>query len=211
MASARALRIHVATVHPAHLNWMHDVLRQADIELIDSLTEGAAHVVIDTPFGWTFEHLASIDGPTRTRTLVVTPGTHPAYLDCVASHHVSGVASLTEPHSILAGLYAAASGQRSYHYRSPLTFMELRVIRLLLQGEDTEGTATSLGVSFKTVNAHVSNALGKLGADSRAQLLVKVLGGTQESWDGYRAGAAGYLPGPLGTLIGGQADVAKAA
>jgi len=116
-----------------------------------------------------------MDSIERAKTLVITQATHPAYLDCIASFHVSGVALATDEHAILAGFYAAAASQRTYQYRSTLTYMELRVVRLLLTGSGTNDIAASLGISFKTVNAHVSNVLAKLGCDSRTQLVIALL------------------------------------
>lgn len=46
---------------------------------------------------------------------------------------------------------------------------------MLLQGLDTSSVATKLKVTPKTVNAHVSNALSKLGFESRAQYIAALL------------------------------------
>lgn len=54
--------------------------------------------------------------------------------------------------------------------------MELRVTRLLLAGMGTEDVATRLRVSGKTVNAHISNVLVKLGYENRAQYIAAILG-----------------------------------
>jgi DNA-binding CsgD family transcriptional regulator len=72
---------------------------------------------------------------------------------------VSGVVCSTDEPALLSGVYAAATAQRTYQWRSGLTYMELRVTRALLRGLDTRGIATSLSISAKTVNAHVSNIL----------------------------------------------------
>jgi len=187
MAPTQALGLFVSSAHPAYLAWIQALLQRSDVDVRDTLDDDVAHVLIDAPFGWTLHRLAQLDGTTRSRTLIVTARTHPAYLDCLASHHVSGVATVTEPHDIVAGAYAAASSKRTYHYRSNLTFMELRVLRLLLQGVDTLTAANRLDVSYKTINAHVSNALGKLGVEGRAQMIVHLLGGTEASWKALEA------------------------
>jgi DNA-binding NarL/FixJ family response regulator len=59
---------------------------------------------------------------------------------------------------------------------SGLTRSELRIVRLLLQGYETREIARRADASEKTVNAHISNVLGKLGYRDRAQLIAKVLG-----------------------------------
>lgn len=170
------LGVHVRTSHPAFLTLIQEIMERPDVEPHGTGGSGVAHVLLDFPLTWTLYQLERLDSIDRARTLVVTQATHPAYLDCLASYHVSGVATSTDERGIIAGLYAAASAQRSYHYRSPLTFMELRVVRLLLMGYDTQRAAKDLGVSYKTVNAHVSNALCKLGYENRAQLVVHILG-----------------------------------
>jgi len=170
------LGVHVRTSHPTFLSLIHEVMERPDVEPHGTGGSGVAHVLLDFPLTWTLYQLERLDSIDRARTLVVTQATHPAYLDCLASYHVSGVATSTDERGIIAGLYAAASAQRSYHYQSPLTFMELRVVRLLLMGYDTQRAAKDLGVSYKTVNAHVSNTLCKLGYENRAQLVVHLLG-----------------------------------
>lgn len=188
MASTHKLKIFVSSSHPAHLSWVRDLLQHPDVEVMDAPGEGIANVIIDVTFGWTLAKLAQLDSIARARTLIVTSSMHPVYLDCLGSHHVSSVASMSDPQGILAGAYAAAAAQRSYHYRSPLTYMELRVLRLLLKGVDTVGVAAALDVSFKTVNAHVSNTLGKMGVDGRAQMLVNLLGGAPNDLDAWDPG-----------------------
>jgi NarL family two-component system response regulator LiaR len=51
----------------------------------------------------------------------------------------------------------------------PLTERETEVLRLLAQGQANKHIARSLHIAEKTVKAHVSNILGKLGVQSRTQ------------------------------------------
>jgi DNA-binding NarL/FixJ family response regulator len=88
---------------------------------------------------------------------------------------VSGVVCSTDEPALLSGVYAAATAQKTYQWRSGLTYMELRVTRALLRGLDTRGIATSLSISTKTVNAHISNILCKSGAENRAQYVAQLL------------------------------------
>lgn len=82
----------------------------------------------------------------------------------------------TDAERAVAALYAAATGTASTTITSGLTPTELRVVRLLLQGFGTREIARKVSASEKTVNAHISNVLGKLGYRDRAQLVAKVLG-----------------------------------
>lgn len=178
--SQNTLGIHVHSSHPTFLSLIQEVMERPDVEPTGMGGSGVAQVLLDFPLTWSLYQLERLDSIDRARTLIVTQATHPAYLDCLASYHVSGVVTSTDAHGMVAGLYSAAAAQRSYHYKSPLTFMELRVVRLLLMGYDTQRAARDLGVSFKTINAHVSNALCKLGYDSRAQLVVHLMGADPE-------------------------------
>jgi len=58
----------------------------------------------------------------------------------------------------------------------PLTRREAQVIRLIADGLDTAEIADTLEVSPNTVRSHVRNAMSKLGARTRAQLVARVLG-----------------------------------
>lgn len=179
--SPEPLGVHVQSSHPMFVSLIQSIMDRPDVEPTGMGGHGVAHVLLDFPLSWSLYQLEQLDSIERARTLVATQATHPAYLDCLASYHVSGVVTTTDTHALLGGLYAAAAAQRSYHYRSPLTYMELRVTRLLLMGFDTQRVARDLSVSYKTVNAHVSNILCKLGYDSRAQLVAYLMGGYPEA------------------------------
>lgn len=152
------------------------VLDQIEAEIAKVPNQFTAHLLLDFPMTWALGKLSDMNSLDRARTLVVTQGTHPAYLDLIASFHVSGVAGTEDPRAIVAGIYAAASSLKTYHWRSGLTYMELRVTRLLLLGHDTAASAEQLRISQKTVNAHVSNILAKLGLESRTQFIATLVG-----------------------------------
>jgi len=136
----------------------------------------SAHLLLDLPTTWALGQLDRLDSIQRARTVVVTQGFHPAYLDAIGSFHVSGVVTTLDEKTVLSSVFAAASALRTYQWRSGLTYMELRVTRLLIRGATTQEIAEMLRISVKTVNAHVSNILVKLGYENRAQYVAALLG-----------------------------------
>ena len=61
---------------------------------------------------------------------------------------------------------------------APLSAREFEVARLVAQGRTNPEIATELGISRKTVSAHVEHILGKLSVDRRAGIA---------AWVGARA------------------------
>jgi ATP/maltotriose-dependent transcriptional regulator MalT len=55
----------------------------------------------------------------------------------------------------------------------PLTRREQEVLRLLAEGASNQEIATTLVIQLSTVKKHVSNLLGKLGAESRTQAIAQ--------------------------------------
>lgn len=171
----RKIGARVKSAHETFENLVSEILTRAGLSSPEPANGGVAEIVLDYPLTWSFGQLDTMNSVERARTLVVTQAAHPAYHDCLASYHVSGVVESTNEPAMLSAIYAAASAQKSYHWKSGLTYMELRVARLLLRGYDTNRAAAHLSISFKTINAHVSNMLGKLGYENRAQLVAGLL------------------------------------
>lgn len=171
-------------LHASHSSFrtlIEPLLTRNGLRQTDAFRHGVAKVILDYPLTWAFRQLEALDSFERSHTLVFTQASHAAYLDCLASHHLSGVVNGLDENAVLSAIYAAASAQRIYQYRSGLTYMELRVTRLLVKGYDTKLVAESLSISHKTVNAHVSNILCKFGYDSRAQYVAVLLGDHQHT------------------------------
>jgi DNA-binding NarL/FixJ family response regulator len=164
--------------HESYLRIIEEPLRRAKLWQTEGPTRYLAHVLMDFPLTWAMKRLEHMDSIIRARTLVATQGAHPIYLDCIASYHVSGVVNSVDEPALLSGIYAAATSQRTYHWQSGLTYMELRVTRALMLGLDTKDVAAKLSITAKTVNAHVSNVLCKTGAENRAQYLAQILTST---------------------------------
>ena len=59
--------------------------------------------------------------------------------------------------------------------QSALSPRELDVVRLLIAGHNNHEIAQSLGLSQRTVHAHLSNAMRKTGTTTRTQLAVYAL------------------------------------
>lgn len=59
--------------------------------------------------------------------------------------------------------------------RRSLSARELQVVRLLVDGLGNQQIAERLGVSRRTVHAHLSNAMAKTRTKSRTQLAVYAL------------------------------------
>jgi PAS domain S-box-containing protein len=69
-----------------------------------------------------------------------------------------------------------ASGRSGLRVAATLTKREGQVVRLIAGGLDTAEIADALHVSPNTVRSHVRNAMAKLSARTRAQLVAKALG-----------------------------------
>jgi DNA-binding CsgD family transcriptional regulator len=177
---SRQVGVEIDAAHASFERLIEPVLDAAGLLDPPEPVRYLAHIILDYPLTRAIPRLERCNSVIRARTLVMTQATHPVYQDCLASYHVAGVVSSTDEPAILSGVYAAASAQKTYQWKSGLTYMELRVTRLLLQGLDTRTSAERLSISTKTVNAHVSNVLGKLGYDSRAQLIACLLGGGEQ-------------------------------
>lgn len=172
-------RIHVS--HPEYASILIPRLRGSGATITRQPDQHAARVLLDYPLTWALTELGRLSSSERARTLVCTQATHPAYHDCLASFHVAAVANLFDERGLIAGLHAASAAQRYYNYRAGLTYMELRVTRLLLLANGTRDLVDQLGISPKTVNAHISNILTKLGLESRAQYVAQLLGAGEQA------------------------------
>jgi len=63
--------------------------------------------------------------------------------------------------------------ERSHALLEPLTRREQEVLRLLADGASNQQIAAELVISLATVKKHVSNLLGKLGVESRTQVIAR--------------------------------------
>lgn len=170
----------IVASHPAYYSLLAPQLKDNGVLLTRRFDHGVARVLLDYPLTWALTELGDLNSFERSHTLVCTQASHAAYHDCIASFHVAAVANIFDEHAVMAGVHAAAHAQKHYAYRAGLTYMELRVTRLLLLARRKDELAGQLGISSKTVNAHISNILTKLGLESRSQYVARLLGGLGE-------------------------------
>lgn len=161
--------------HPGYANLLKPSLMSVGIELAEVFEHGIARVLLDYPLTYALRELNRLSSFERSHTLVCTQARHEVYYDCLASFHVATVAHTFDEYGVIAGTHAAASAQRHYTYRSGLTYMELRVTRLLLLAVAKSDLTEHLNITSKTVNAHISNILNKLGHESRTQYVADLL------------------------------------
>jgi len=64
-----------------------------------------------------------------------------------------------------------------------LTSREREILRELARGASNEEISATVGVSVNTVKTHVNNILGKLGATTRTEAVVKALRNGQVELD----------------------------
>lgn len=135
----------------------------------------SAILLLDFPLTWAVRELNTMSIRARSRTVVFTTAQSVAYHDAIAAFHVSGVVIPDRIMQLPSALYAAAYAMRTYARYTDLTPTELRLIRLLLSGKETEDMASEMRVSRKTINAHFSNILQKLNISSRLHIVTELL------------------------------------
>jgi len=145
-------------------------------------TDWADHatVILDIPTGYALQQLDSMTDSQRRATIVITPATHPAYHDVLASYYIRQVVPATNDTSlaIMRALITDDAYQSTYQPRTGLTFTQARVLRAILRGDTTEQAAHHLSISVRTVNAHITNVcalLGVRGTTARAELVRQLL------------------------------------
>jgi DNA-binding CsgD family transcriptional regulator len=143
---------------------------------LDPSSSYIANILIDTPTGYAIQRLSGYAIAIRSRTVVLTHNASPIYNDALAAFHIAAIITTFETPDILSGVYAAATQKRTTEWQTGFSYMELRVLQVLLTGATTAQVAKKLGISHKTVNAHVSNMLGKTRFENRARLITAALG-----------------------------------
>lgn len=96
--------------------------------------------------------------------------------------HVTFAASLGTVSGRRLAIYVAMADEHSQEPPAgpqalPLTAREREIVTLIALGRETPEIAAELHISAETVRSHVRNAMGKLGAHTRAQLVAIALCG----------------------------------
>jgi PAS domain S-box-containing protein len=113
---------------------------------------------------------------TGTRTLIRADGVEVAVVFAAVVESVAG--GRRAIYTLTPAGAKAVEGETELEMRSAsLTTREGQVVRLIAGGLDTSEIAATLHVSPNTVRSHVRNAMSKLSARTRAQLVAEVLGG----------------------------------
>lgn len=116
--------------------------------------------------------LTSATDPARARQAVRAGAAGVLYKDIDPDALVRAIRSVHDGHLLLAPEAAAAVADGGSRVRDPLTGREREVLALIAEGKSNREIARSLRVSEKTVKAHVSSVLAKLGVQDRTQAAV---------------------------------------
>jgi two-component system response regulator DesR len=115
-----------------------------------------------------------------TRVLVVTTFARPGYLRSALDAGASGFMAKDAPaeeladavrrvHSGLRVLDAALAEESLFEGANPLSDRERQVLKLAADGRSAAAIASEVFLSAGTVRNHLSSAIGKTGAENRAQ------------------------------------------
>lgn len=116
-----------------------------------------------------------------TKVIVLTASTDEArMMGALRAGAVGYVRKDAEPETLLAAVRAVARGKSYYDVpaigaEEDLTARERDVLRLVALGRSNKEIADELRIGDETVKTHVTNVLGKLMAENRAQAVVEAL------------------------------------
>jgi DNA-binding NarL/FixJ family response regulator len=116
--------------------------------------------------------LTSATDPARARQAVRGGAGGVLYKDIDPDALVRAILAVGDGHLLLAPEAAAAVADGGSRTRDSLTSRENEVLALIAEGRSNREIARSLRVSEKTVKAHVSSVLAKLGVQDRTQAAV---------------------------------------
>jgi DNA-binding NarL/FixJ family response regulator len=116
--------------------------------------------------------LTSATDPARARQAVRAGAAGIVYKDIDPDALVRAIRAVHDGHLLLAPEAAAAVADGGPRLRDPLTGREREVLALIADGKSNREIARRLNVAEKTVKAHVSSVLAKLGVQDRTQAAV---------------------------------------
>jgi DNA-binding NarL/FixJ family response regulator len=133
------------------------------LEVLDGLRSSGARVLV----------LTSATDPERTRRAVRAGAAGVLYKDIDPDALIRAIRSVHDGNLLLAAEAAGAIRHDGPGSRGDaLTGREREVLALIAEGRSNREIARQLGVAEKTVKAHVSSVLAKLGVQDRTQAAV---------------------------------------
>jgi DNA-binding NarL/FixJ family response regulator len=197
VARDQLIRVAVVDDHPVFRDGTAALLgREPDIEIVatgGSLAEARSILDADDPPDVLIldvrlgddNGLTLLGGHDRTAVIVFSAFDYPQY------HHVAlraGAAGFVpkrvETRELIEAVRAAAAGRLVFERRHDapppaLTPRELDVVRLVADGLTNEEVGAGLGVTSKTVEAHLGRIFERTGAQSRTELATRAI---REGW-----------------------------
>ncbi len=130
--------------------------------------------------------LTLLDGRSpRPAIVILTAYDYPQYVAAALRLGASGFVLKTAPIAeLLDAIRRAAAGGLAFGVRPPwgvaaLTHRELEVVRLVVEGRSNDEIGAGLGITSKTVEAHLRRLFERLGVASRTELATRAL---REGW-----------------------------
>lgn len=127
-------------------------------------------VIYDAPRGFGLEVLLRMGSHQRPRTIIVTDNPGAAYRTLLMEWRPAAVVGL-DADALQRALIVTGRGGRLADDPGVLSIREKEVLSMMLVGFTRHQVANFLGMSYKTVNAHLSLCHQKLGVSSERELL----------------------------------------
>lgn len=121
----------------------------------------------------------------RTAVVVFTAYDYPQYLRAALRLGAAGFVAKSAPtDELLRAVRRAAAGGLAFDRRPTgsepgLTAREVDVLRLLAEGQSNDEIGVALGITSKSVEAHLSRIFARTGTRSRTELAVRAV---REGW-----------------------------
>ncbi len=197
MAGDRLIRVAVVDDHPVFRDGTAAVLaREADMEVVAvggslddarSIVDGADApdvLILDVRLGEE-NGLTLLGRHGRTAVIMFSAFDYPQYHQIALRAGAAGfVAKSVETRELIEAVRAAAAGRLVFERRVDvpppvLTPREADVVRLVADGLTNEEVGHALGVTGKTVEAHLGRIFERTGIQSRTELATRAI---REAW-----------------------------
>lgn len=183
------IRVLVVDDHPIVREGLVRLLAKAGIEVVGQAQDGGEGVRLAALLrpqvvlwdlampGGGFRGLANLaNAAPEARVLVLTALDDPLLAREAARTGAAGfLAKTASPRELVAALNACAQGENAFPNLPELTPRERQVLSLLGEGLSNQEIADKLGISVKTVEAHLERLKGKFCCTSTAELRAQAL------------------------------------